>query len=207
MSSLVKSWLVQSRTSIQERELFAGGLELPRISCFQEMPEVWFQEALERMLGRTMCVLDGAVLLHAHPIRTQAIVDCIQARSQDRDGLPLLARGFKENAIGHFWFNSLDTNSVQSWRRPPIPTTNCQPYTGSVSHFDLVSVKWVIFGGLEVGISLLRDDIQKGFEVKEMFEFSYGWGIVKLGAVSQPFHLRIHSPPFCECTYPIFSLF
>lgn len=41
---------------------------MPRISCFQEMPEVWFQEALERMLGRTMCVLDGAVLLHAHPI-------------------------------------------------------------------------------------------------------------------------------------------
>lgn len=196
MSSPVKSWLVQSRTSTQERELFAGGLELPCGS----------RKHL-RMLGRTMCVLDGAVLLQAHPVSMQAIVDCIQVRSQDRDGLPLLARRFKENAIGHFWFNSLDTNSVQSWRRPPIPTTNCQPYTGSVSHFDLVSVKWVIFGGLEVGISPLRDDIQKGFEVKEMFEFSYGWGIVKLGTVSQPFHLRIHSSPFCECTYPIFSLF
>lgn len=67
-----------------------------------------------RMLGRTMCVLDGAVLLQAHPVSMQAIVDCIQVRSQDRDGLPLLARRFKENAIGHFWFNSLDTNSVQS---------------------------------------------------------------------------------------------
>lgn len=75
---------------------------MPRISCFQEMPEVWFQEALERMLGRTMCVLDGAVLLHAHPIRMQAIVDCIQARSQDRDGLPLLARGFKEMPLDTF---------------------------------------------------------------------------------------------------------
>lgn len=73
MSSLVKCWLVQSRTSTQECELFGGGLELPLISCFQEMPEVRFQEALERVLGRTMCVVDGAVLLYAHPISIQAI--------------------------------------------------------------------------------------------------------------------------------------
>lgn len=45
-----------------------------------------------------------------------------------------------------------------------------------MSRSDVVSVKWVIFGGLEVGISLLRDDIQKGLEIEEMLSLAMDEG-------------------------------
>lgn len=46
-------------------------------------------------------VTDEAVLLHAHPSSIEATVGCVQFRSQVRDELPLLVKGFKENAVGH----------------------------------------------------------------------------------------------------------
>lgn len=45
-----------------------------------------------------------------------------------------------------------------------------------MSHSDVVSVKWVIFGGPEVRISLLRDDMQKGLETEEMLSLAVDEG-------------------------------
>lgn len=138
-------------------------------------------------------VTDEAVLLHAHPSSIEATVGCVQLRSQVRGDLPLLVRHFKENAVGHLRFNSLVCNAEGE---VTCPTINCQPLWKQVglSYFDVVSVKWVMFGGLEMGLfwGMLS---RKGLKLKRC------WGMVKLGAASQPFHLSIHS--HCIANVPI----